>query len=668
MSSFNEAQTAAVCHKDGPMMVLAGPGSGKTLVITHRTRYLIEQCGVHPSHILVVTFTKAAAREMKDRFMKLAGNQNLPVVFGTFHSIFFTILKHAYRYTSANVLGEEIKRQYIREIILKCKLELDDEADFIANIISEISMVKSEMISLEHYYSSNCGDDIFKDIYHKYEEKLQKANQIDFDDMLVFTYELFRERKDILAMWQKKFQYILIDEFQDISKIQYEIIKMMACPNENLFIVGDDDQSIYRFRGANPEIMLGFEKDYPNTKKILLDINYRSTNNIVSGAKRVIKNNTKRFKKDIQAHGGEADPIDIVNVANQADENKHIINKMREYNRNGLLFSQMAVIFRTNTQPRLLLERMLEHNIPFRMRDGIPNLYEHWIARNLLTYIEIALGSRDRAQFLAVMNRPKRYLSREYFTEATVSFSALKVAVGDKPWMLVRIDQWENDLKMIAAMTPYAAVNYIRKGIGYESYLAEYAQFRKMKVEDLMDTLDEIQASAKEFKTYEEWFSHINEYSQKLLEQAKSKDITDSDSVTMTTMHSSKGLEYEVVFIMDANETITPHKKSIKEADIEEERRMFYVAMTRAKRHLHIYTVEEVYNKKMNQSRFVGELMFDDETMAVGCEITHKKYGVGTITYVDADKISVYFSKLKDTRTLSLAYTKANGLIKSQMK
>lgn len=661
MMTFNEAQKQAIVHKDGPMLVLAGPGSGKTMVLTHRVQHLIEQHGIHPAKILVITFTKAAALEMKERFYKLAG-ENLPVVFGTFHSIFFTILKQAYGYTSANVVSEEEKRQYLREIVARQKLEMEDEAEFLSNLIGEISLVKGEMLSLEHYYSATCSDDVFRTIYESYEEYLRLYHKIDFDDMMVFTYELFLQREDILEQWQKRFPYILIDEFQDINKLQYNIVKMLAKPNHNLFIVGDDDQSIYRFRGANPEIMLGFEKDYPNCKKTLLSVNYRCSEDIVNGAKRVIKNNTKRFPKDIQSSRGKKHPIQVHEVLNQRKENEQILNLIREYNRKGILFSEMAIIFRTNTQPRLLLEKLLEYNIPFKMRDGIPNIYEHFIARNLMNYMRLAVGNRERVVFLDIMNRPKRYLSRDYLVNPVISFAELKMAVADKGWMVDRIVQLESDLKMIAKMSPYAAINYIRKGIGYDEFLREYANFRKMNVEDLFEVIDEIQTSAKEYATMEDWFKHIREYSEQLKEQM-SLSKKDREGVTLTTMHSSKGLEYQVVFLLDVNEEVTPHKKAVKDADLEEERRMFYVAMTRAKDYLHIFTVEDYFTKKLPRSRFLGELLFDKEELAVGAIVEHKKYGIGKITYIDQDRICVYFDKLDDTRTLNVEFVIANGLL-----
>lgn len=662
MVDFNEGQKKAVTHKEGPMMVLAGPGSGKTMVLTHRIQYLIEQYGVHPSKILVITFTKAAALEMKERFQKLAG-ENLPVVFGTFHSVFFMILKYAYGYTSANVLGEEEKKQYLKEIVAKQEIEMDDEAEFFTSLISEISLVKGEMMSLEHYYSSTCSDDVFRTIYNEYEKCLRQHGKIDFDDMLVFTYELFKAREDILKQWQNRFRYLLVDEFQDINRVQYEIVKMLAKPENNLFIVGDDDQSIYRFRGANPEIMLGFERDYPSCEKTLLNINYRCSKDIVDGAKRVIKNNTKRFEKEIKANAGEFLPIQIHEVKNQREENQEILDQIHEYNRKGMLYSEMAVIFRTNTQPRLLLEKLMEYGIPFKIRDGIPNIYEHFIAKNLMSYFKMANGNRERAEFLQIMNRPKRYLSREYLQNPIVSFSELKIQLSDKKWLVERIEQLESDLLMISKMTPYGGINYIRKGIGYEKYLKEYAEFRKMNYDDLLEVLDEIQTGAKEFKTVEDWFRHIREYSEHMKDQVK-QGQKNTDAVMMMTMHSSKGLEFETVFLLDANEEVTPHKKAVKEADLEEERRMFYVAMTRAKKYLHIFSVEDYFSKKLPRSRFLGELLFDKDDLAVGQAVCHAKYGKGKITYVDKERICVYFDKLEDTRTLNVEFVVANGLLK----
>lgn len=604
----NDAQKEAIKHKNGPMMVLAGPGSGKTFVITQRTKILIEDYGVNPSNVLVITFTKAAASEMQERFKKLMGGRSLPVTFGTFHAIFFKILKLAYHYQAENIIREDQKHACIREIVRGIDLEIEDEADFISSIISEISLVKGEMLSLDHYYAKNCPETVFKQIYEEYDGFLRRSRRIDFDDMLVMCYELLKARPDILTAWQKKYQYILIDEFQDICKTQYAIVRMLAAPKNNLFIVGDDDQSIYRFRGAKPEIMLGFEKDYPEAKRILLGTNYRCDANVLSAALRLIGHNQTRFPKEIRAANPAESPVLTRSFPTIRDENLRIVKDIKAYLAAGYRAEDIAVLYRTNSCPRLLVSMLMEYNLPFCMRDVVPNLYDHWIAGNLYAYMHLAMGSRSRKDFLAVANRPNRYLRRDCFTEAEVEFEQLYRYYEDKEWMLERIEQFEHDLNLLKKMAPYAAVNYIRHGIGYEDYLAEYAAFRRMKPGELIEVLDELQESTNGCHTYAEWFSKIAEYNQELKEQFANRD-RQKEGITLATMHSSKGLEYKAVFIIDANEGITPHRKAALEADLEEERRLFYVAMTRAKEHLHIYYTGERYHKKQEPSRFLEEYL-----------------------------------------------------------
>lgn len=607
--AFNEAQKAAVMHKDGPMMVLAGPGSGKTTVITYRIRQLIREYGVDPGNILVITFTRAAAREMKARFDRLTEGSCFPVSFGTFHSIFFRILKYAYHYEAGDIIREEERIQFMKDMIRRLELDVEDEAEFISSVLGEIGTVKGGMIDLKYYYSKNCSEEIFKKLYEGYEDSLRRARKIDFDDMLAMCWELFTQRKDILSAWQKKYKYILIDEFQDINRVQYEVIRMMALPENNLFIVGDDDQSIYRFRGAKPEIMLGYEKDYPDAERVLLNINYRSTKHIVEAASRLIGCNKERFEKEILSQKGAGKPVITKIWKDPKEETIGIIKDIHDYVQAGCSLSDMAVLYRTNLEPRLLVERLMEYNIPFTMRDSLPNLYEHWISRNIISYIQVALGNRERQKVLEIINRPKRYVSRDALEDPVVSWEKVKSFYQDKGWMVERIEQLEYDLQMIAGMSPVAAVNYIRKGAGYDEYLKEYAQFRRMKPEELIELADQLQESASGYKTFDAWFAHMEEYKEQLQIQAASRDRDRSqeEAVSLMTMHSSKGLEFKVVFILDANEGITPHRKAVLDADLEEERRLFYVAMTRAKARLHVYGVMERYGKKQDISRFIME-------------------------------------------------------------
>lgn len=667
MASFNHQQRMAVEHVDHPCLVLAGPGSGKTTVITHRTKKLIEEEGISPSNILVITFTKAAAMEMQQRFLQLMGGKRLPVSFGTFHAVYFQILKYAYNYRAENIIREEKKYEILRNIVHKTELDISDENEFVANLISEISNVKGEMLDVAYYYSKNCPEEVFKKIFREYNDTLIRANLIDFDDMLVMCYELLTKRKDILKLWQDKYRYILIDEFQDINRVQYEVIRLLAKPQDNLFIVGDDDQSIYRFRGARPEIMLNFEKDYPETKKIILDTNYRSTPEIVAAAGKLIRNNKKRFEKQIRAERENGSKPVILPFDNVYKECNYILEEIEQLIAKGLTYQDMAVLYRTNTDPRTLLEKLMEHNIPFCMKDVIPNLYDHFIAKDIIAYINAAVDFREkgvmkRGDMLRLINRPKRYISRDVFPRAEVNLEDVKRFYQDKGYVLERISKLEYDLAMIRNMNPYAAIQYIRHGIGYEEYLTEYAEYRRMKPEELYDVLEELSEAAKPYKTYREWFKKIEEYGEELKKQARERQEK-KDGITLATMHSSKGLEYRAVFIIDANETITPHKKALLPEDIEEERRLFYVAVTRAKDWLYICHCRERYGKETDVSRFVEEMVSMLDELTVGQEIRHKKFGTGKITQIRDGKIKAVFADGKEY-VFDAKFCLGNGIIK----
>ena len=616
--ALSESQKKAVSHVKGPLLCLAGPGSGKTTVITARTRFLIEEKKISSMSILVITFTKAAALEMKERFQVLMGGRSCPVTFGTFHSVFFWILRQAYGLSAANIIREEQKYQFLRELLSQHHLEIEDENEFLAGIIGEISLVKNDRIPLENYYSKNCSEELFKKLYQGYEKAMMDKGLLDFDDMLVLCYELFTQRKDILTAWQNKYRYILIDEFQDINRVQYEIVRMLAAPRNNLFIVGDDDQSIYRFRGAKPEIMLGFEKDYPQARRTLLGINYRSTSNIVDDAGKLIRHNKTRFDKEIRAARGAGKPVVTSGFADAQAETRMIVKEIQDYVQMGYPYSDIAVLYRTNLEPRLLMERLMEYNIPFQMRDALPNIYEHWITQDLLTYIRMAADplaeqhQAKRADALRIINRPKRYISREALDGAVISWDSVKSWYRAKDWMVERIEDLEYDLKILKKLAPVAAVNYIRKAIGYDEYLTDYAEYRRMKPEELFELADQIQESASGYKTMEAWLLHMEEYGEQLKQQAQNLGERDLNCVALMTMHSSKGLEFPVVYIMDANERVTPHHKAVLEADLEEERRMFYVAMTRAKDRLHVYYTKERYGKPQERSRFIDEYLYPD--------------------------------------------------------
>lgn len=609
----NKEQEEAIMHQDGPAMVLAGPGAGKTYVITNRVKALIDEYGVKPEQILVVTFSKAAAVEMKERFEMLTGGQRLPVRFGTFHSVFFQILRLAYHYEVKDIATPALKYRFLEETLNETGYEVDDKKEFLSDIEKEISRVKGEGIEIDCYFSSACSAEIFQKMYRGYQEKLQRHRCLDFDDMVVYTYQLLKEREDIRRRWQAQFRYLLIDEFQDINRLQYETVCMLAEPENNLFIVGDDDQSIYGFRGAKPGIMLSFPKRFPDTKQIVLGVNYRCSDEIMKAAERLIGKNNERYEKHIVANKGKEQPVHMKKCENLPDEAEKIVAQIQMYQKEGIAYQEMAVLFRTNMQMRLLAGKLMEHGVPFTMRENLPNLFDTWMAKDIMCYLQLALGNRSREKFLKIANRPVRYLSRTAFTEPEVSFDKLRAyyAVKNQEWMEERIWNFEYDLKNLASLSPYAAIHFIRKGIGYDEFLKTYADERNVNADDWFDVLDEMQEMARDKKSIPEFLSFVENYGDTLEEmrqEQKKQQVKEEPGVSLMTMHASKGLEFPVVFVPTLNEDIVPYRKAVQEGNLEEERRMLYVAMTRAKTYLHLSFVKERFHKEAEPSPFLYEI------------------------------------------------------------
>ena len=609
----NKEQKEAIMHRDGPAMVLAGPGAGKTYVITNRVKALIDEYGVKPEQILVVTFSKAAAVEMKERFEMLTGGRRLPVRFGTFHSVFFQILRLAYHYEVKDIATPALKYRFLEETLNETGYEVDDKKEFLSDIEKEISRVKGEGIEIDCYFSSACSAEIFQKMYRGYQEKLQRHRCLDFDDMVVYTYQLLKEREDIRRRWQAQFRYLLIDEFQDINRLQYETVCMLAEPENNLFIVGDDDQSIYGFRGAKPGIMLSFPKRFPDTKQIVLGVNYRCSDEIMKAAERLIGKNNERYEKHIVANKGKEQPVHMKKCENLPDEAEKIVAQIQMYQKEGIAYQEMAVLFRTNMQMRLLAGKLMEHGVPFTMRENLPNLFDTWMAKDIMCYLQLALGNRSREKFLKIANRPVRYLSRTAFTESEVSFDKLRAyyAVKNQEWMEERIWNFEYDLKNLASLSPYAAIHFIRKGIGYDEFLKTYADERNVNADDWFDVLDEMQEMARDKKSIPEFLSFVENYGDTLEEirqEQKKQQVKEEPGVSLMTMHASKGLEFPVVFVPTLNEDIVPYRKAVQEGNLEEERRMLYVAMTRAKTYLHLLFVKERFHKEAEPSPFLYEI------------------------------------------------------------
>lgn len=603
---YSKEQSAAIMHTDGPMMVIAGPGSGKTTVITRRIKYLIESAGVSPADILVITFTRAAALEMEQRFKSITAGMEYSVRFGTFHSIFFWIIKRAYGLDNSCIISDKEKRNMLDGIMKNMSMDYDNREDIISSCLSQMGLVKCNMIDIENYYSTDMPENYFRELYKRLDMEMKKAGKIDFDDMMVMCYELLSKRNDILDQLRRVFKYILVDEFQDSNRLQYEILKLLGKPNENVFIVGDDDQSVYGFRGAKPEIMQAFTKDFNKVKITYLSENYRCGTNISEASIKVISSNGNRFKKKLVSAAKSKGLVKVLYPMDSRDEGLLIIKSLKEHFAKGIPYEKQAVIYRTNNEPRMLVYKLNEFNIPYTMSDTLPNIFEHFVVKNILDYMKLALGDRDRNRFLRIMNKPSRYISREVLWEDPVDYDKLRFRLRGKDYVIENLDKLMADLRLIAKMRPFAALNYIRKSVGYDDYIKSYCEYRQMDAMEFYDMLDNLAVMIQDMSSYGELFEFVDSYSEALV--LNQKQARERKGVNLMTMHSSKGLEFDVVHIIEAVDGITPHKKAKTRAEKEEERRMFYVAMTRAKEELYIYCPRTVLGKEKKASPYVKDI------------------------------------------------------------
>lgn len=608
---FNKSQIQAISHMDGPAMVLAGPGSGKTTVITHRIKNLIEKAEVRPENILVVTFTKAAAISMQKRFSTLMnGGKGQLVTFGTFHSVFYKILRKSRRYEATEILSERQKTDYIREIIGRYGISSNDISELSQNIINDIGNIKGNMLNAQEYEPSCCKKEDFIKVYNAYNLELKKDGKMDFDDILRECYLLLCENHTILEQWRELYKYILIDEFQDINRIQMNIIELLASPLNNIFVVGDDDQSIYGFRGARPEIMIEFKDYYPEAELIVLDVNYRSTQSIINVAGRVIENNKTRLDKCAHANNDKDFQPDIRKFRNQVEELKFVVSKIKEYENQGISLSEMAILVRNNSQIQEISSFLKNRKIEAESGKHRSNIYNGMVAKDILSYVRGALkfdGTYFNEDLIYVLNKPQRYISRQVVLSVNMNISAVRRIYSKN-----NIDSFLFHIEMIRKLPPQAALSYIRKGAGYEEYLRLYAIENNIPMSGLLKQLEQLAQECSKFNTLEQWINSIdsaqNSEGQNFGKKSSGEGGT-NNRINIMTMHGSKGLEFKAVFIVDANQGIIPTSKALRERDFEEERRLFYVAMTRAIDYLNIYAVEERLGCPIEVSMFVEEML-----------------------------------------------------------
>lgn len=586
------AQELAIEHAFGPIQVLAGPGSGKTYLTIRRIRHLICHHGISPDKILVITFTKAAASEMQERFIKLTEGEYQGVCFGTFHAVYFQILKQSgYGMEKLTPASGSDKWNYLEHSLKLCGIH-DMDRELAGNLLKEISRVKQNggILKLTAAIGRSAQEDEllsqnFSAVYEEYCSLMREEKKLDFDDMIFLCDKLLEESEKVRSCWENRFSHILVDEFQDISPLQYQVLKKLTGPEQNIFVVGDDDQSIYGFRGAGPDIMKQFLTDYPKAVQVTLEYNYRSTEMIVNAALTVIAENKNRFYKQLKASRLSGPRPVLRAFASKEEEVSYLLTRLSTLSKNEQ--DNTAIICRTN----LLLEEWSRYltaaGITFTCRDRLDNLFEHFISMDFLAYLKCARdfyenGQVSRKDFLRIMNKPGRYIRRGALVNEIITPQLLSDYYSGKSYMQERIAVLWSELLHLAKLRPYLAIDYIRKVIGYNAVLKE--KVSRSEYQYRMKMADEIQQTALKYRTYEEWMAYIDMYTAMLKEITPVKKC----GIKLATMHGSKGLEYDNVFLPDMTNKVMPNRKAHTPQQLEEERRIFYVAMTRARNYLEI--------------------------------------------------------------------------------
>ena len=673
---LNEQQTKAVLHMDGPCLVIAGAGSGKTKVLTTRIANLIQN-GIPSYNILAITFTNKAAKEMRERLEVLEPNNNAFV--GTFHSFGVRIIRE-----NALLLGLDrnfsiVDSDDVTSIIKKIMKDegYDPKMTQPSYIRNKISNIKNEMLTdseVERYFNTP-EDRVVKEVYYLYRDILQKNNSVDFDDLLLLPVKLFTEHKDVLERYQDMYKYILIDEYQDTNEVQYKLSKLLAKKYKNIFIVGDPDQSIYMFRGANFHNILNFEKDYKDAVVIPLEENYRSTKNILDTANSVIKNNKERKEKNLWSSNGEGTKTKYLRAYDDKHEIQMVIDEIKRLFDEGYTKKDIAVLYRTNAQSRLVEETFLKSNIPYKVV-GSYYFYSRKEIKDLICYLRLILNNNDEISLRRVINVPKRGIG-----EATLNKLTKKAEEENKSLFEVIDSGKEQQFKeLIEFLTQESEKLSLTDLI--DLILIETGMKEEYEKEDTLESnirLDNLEEFKSITKTFEDRTGSVN-LADLLEEISLIADITehqdeDSDVVTLMTIHSAKGLEFKVVFLIGIEDGIFPHQNSFLEAGgLEEERRLCYVGITRAKEKLYISNAKRrmLYGKDvMNPpSRFIKEIDKDlldienenmlpeekidkheyynkaeDVDIKEGDVIMHTTYEKGVVVAVEGDFITVAFNK-----------------------
>ena len=680
VDSLNDRQKEAVVNTDGPMLILAGAGSGKTKVLTTKVAYLIEEKNIDPNNILAITFTNKAAKEMKERIFKLEGNSAFYIQISTFHSFGLKILKE-----NCELLGYEknftiLDSDDSLSIIKKIMKELNIDANkynpkAIKNVISNN---KNEIIDPEKYslYVNTDFDEIALEVYRKYEKSLKINNAVDFDNLLILPLKLFNNNPGVLQKYQEKYKYVFIDEYQDTNEPQYILSKMISAKYKNITVVGDADQAIFTWRGANYKNILNFEKDYKDAKVVLLEENYRSTKTILNAANNVIKNNKVRKEKNLWTQNEEGSKITYYKAFDEKDESNYVVNEIKKLIEKGVNPKDICVLYRANAQSRTVEEAFLTSNISYNIV-GSYAFYNRKEIKDLIAYLKLIYNNKDDVSLLRVINYPKRGIGNK-----AIENLAIKSNVLDKSLYEVIDSGKELDFKNMieeikkeeSHLTLTELIDMVLDKSGMKKSLEDE---KSIEADIRLENLEEFKSIAKAMEINEGIVS-LEELLDKLalVSDVSEQKNDNEDKVTLMTMHAVKGLEYDYVFIVGVEEGLFPHSNSLESNDeLEEERRLCYVAITRAKKKLYLINARSriLYGKVSSNvpSRFINEIsdeyietigkkedinvfkpkidknkmMNEDNDLHPGDMVNHDKYGFGVVVTIDGSIATISFKR-----------------------
>nr|WP_228370452.1 ATP-dependent helicase [Gottschalkia acidurici] len=659
---LNDQQKSAVLHKEGPAIILAVPGAGKTTVLISRTANLILNHHIHPNNILSITFSKASAKDMKERFISIFGQEVGSIAsFSTIHSFAYFLIRDFAKDKKLKLnLIEGIdsginKIQIIKNIYSEVNNSFINE-DKLEELLNIIGFVKNMMIKVEDFCEHrNFNIKGFDKIFSNYESYKRKHNLIDFDDMLTMTLDILQNNPSVLNKYRDRYRYIQVDEGQDTSKVQNEIIKLISSPHNNLFVVADDDQSIYGFRGAYPEDLLVFDKKYPKAKVFFMEENYRSTKNIVSVCNSFIKQNKSRYDKSLFTNNQSIEPVTITKLKNQEDQYDYIIDSIKE----DMDLSNIAILFRNNLSAISVIDHLNRNNLNFYMKDSKVHFFKHWVVLDILRFFNLAVDDSDISSFEKIYYKMNGYISKlalNYIKtqdSLTSVFDRLLTFDNFKPFQLENIKAIKSNFKKLLKMKPFGAIMFIENDLGYRKYLEDNCKNFGYSFENVNSILGHLKSVSIGVNSIGELLDKLDSL-KKSIDNAKYNK--NSEAITLSTIHSAKGLEFRKVYMIDLIDGEFPNINSLELSEIgdlkplEEERRLFYVGMTRAKTHLNLITFNYRNEERVFYSKFMRELeelmgvtRSDDHGIKVGSIVDHKKFGSGVVKDIDGDAILIHF-------------------------